>query len=103
MQLPNLPAGMHLAPLAHSHAGVAMQNVSMTPGSCRRAPHAAGRTARSFHSAALGPPAACLSLLIAAGASADSRLIELSQDDAQWVMPAKNYSPTRYSGLDEIN
>src|SRR3954453_3377394 len=28
---------------------------------------------------------------------------ELQKDDGQWVMPAKNYSSTRYSGLDEIN
>jgi lanthanide-dependent methanol dehydrogenase len=27
----------------------------------------------------------------------------LQQDDAQWVMPAKNYASTRYSGLNEIN
>ena len=27
----------------------------------------------------------------------------LSQDDGQWVMPAKNYASTRFSGLDEIN
>ncbi|MBZ9936993.1 methanol/ethanol family PQQ-dependent dehydrogenase [Mesorhizobium sp. BR1-1-16] len=25
------------------------------------------------------------------------------QEDGQWVMPAKNYASTRYSGLDEIN
>ena len=27
----------------------------------------------------------------------------LQQDDGQWVMPAKNYASTRFSGLDEIN
>ena len=27
----------------------------------------------------------------------------LSQDDQQWVMPAKNYANTRFSGLDQIN
>jgi lanthanide-dependent methanol dehydrogenase len=27
----------------------------------------------------------------------------LQNDDGQWVMPAKNYSSTRFSGLDEIN
>jgi len=27
----------------------------------------------------------------------------LAQDDGQWVMPAKNYASTRFSGLDEIN
>jgi lanthanide-dependent methanol dehydrogenase len=30
-------------------------------------------------------------------------LLELQNDDAQWVMPAKNYASTRYSGLDQIN
>ncbi|HEV3484660.1 MAG TPA: PQQ-dependent dehydrogenase, methanol/ethanol family, partial [Vicinamibacterales bacterium] len=30
-------------------------------------------------------------------------LVELSRDDAQWIMPAKNYASTRYSGLDQIN
>ncbi len=35
--------------------------------------------------------------------TANEQLIELSRDDAQWVMPAKNYSSTRYSGLDQIN
>jgi PQQ-dependent dehydrogenase (methanol/ethanol family) len=28
---------------------------------------------------------------------------ELQKDDGQWIMPAKNYSSTRFSGLDEIN
>jgi lanthanide-dependent methanol dehydrogenase len=27
----------------------------------------------------------------------------LQQDDGQWIMPAKNYASTRFSGLDEIN
>src|SRR5436190_8215002 len=27
----------------------------------------------------------------------------LAKDDGQWVMPAKNYASTRFSGLDEIN
>src|SRR4051794_8306793 len=27
----------------------------------------------------------------------------LQADDGQWVMPAKNYASTRFSGLDEIN
>ena len=26
----------------------------------------------------------------------------MSQDHAQWVMPAKNYAATRFSGLDQI-
>jgi glucose dehydrogenase len=35
------------------------------------------------------------------GAAAD--LLRLQADDAQWVMAAKNYASTRYSGLAEIN
>src|SRR5207253_4166594 len=27
----------------------------------------------------------------------------LQQDDGQWIMPAKNYASTRFSGLTEIN
>src|SRR4051812_48674888 len=30
-------------------------------------------------------------------------LVSLAADDAQWVMPAKNYAGTRYSGLNQIN
>src|SRR5215212_218457 len=30
-------------------------------------------------------------------------LVQLQRDDAQWIMPAKNYASTRYSGLDQIN
>ncbi|MFC6488996.1 methanol/ethanol family PQQ-dependent dehydrogenase [Nitratireductor sp. GCM10026969] len=37
------------------------------------------------------------------GAHANENLIELSQDDTQWVMPAKNYASTRFSGLDQID
>jgi lanthanide-dependent methanol dehydrogenase len=29
--------------------------------------------------------------------------LQLQSDDNQWVMPAKNYASTRYSGLDRIN
>jgi lanthanide-dependent methanol dehydrogenase len=29
--------------------------------------------------------------------------LQLQFDDNQWVMPAKNYASTRYSGLDQIN
>ncbi|MBL29126.1 MAG: PQQ-dependent dehydrogenase, methanol/ethanol family [Rhodospirillaceae bacterium] len=35
-------------------------------------------------------------------AHAADDLIDLSQDDAQWVMPAKNYASTRFSGLENI-
>ena len=43
--------------------------------------------------------------LAASGSSAyaSDELVELSEDGAQWVMPAKNYSSTRYSTLDQIN
>lgn len=34
---------------------------------------------------------------------ASEEILELTQDDTQWVMPAKNYASTRYSGLDQIN
>jgi alcohol dehydrogenase (cytochrome c) len=30
-------------------------------------------------------------------------LDSLSRDDKQWVMPAKNYANTRFSGLNQIN
>src|SRR5215204_6096201 len=30
-------------------------------------------------------------------------LADLQADDGQWVMPAKNYASTRYSGLQQIN
>ncbi|WP_375263323.1 PQQ-dependent dehydrogenase, methanol/ethanol family [Palleronia sp.] len=30
-------------------------------------------------------------------------LVEMQQDPAQWIMPAKNYASTRYSELDQIN
>jgi PQQ-dependent dehydrogenase (methanol/ethanol family) len=35
------------------------------------------------------------------GSAADPAVLQ--QDDGQWVMPAKNYASTRFSGLDEIN
>jgi alcohol dehydrogenase (cytochrome c) len=41
--------------------------------------------------------------LQAGAAFGAEELVELSQDDAQWVMPAKNYASTRYSGLAQIN
>jgi PQQ-dependent dehydrogenase (methanol/ethanol family) len=53
------------------------------------------------------------SLLLLLGAQADrpqaqqpdmgQDLLQLQSDDNQWIMPAKNYASTRYSGLDEIN
>src|SRR5438105_1112900 len=41
--------------------------------------------------------------LFAGGASANDELIKLSKDPNQWVMPAGNYSNTRYSELNQIN
>ena len=32
-----------------------------------------------------------------------TNLLELQQDDGQWVMPAKNYASTRFSALNQIN
>src|SRR5690606_16654357 len=42
-------------------------------------------------------------ILAGSASEASEELVELSQDDAQWVMPAKNYASQRYSGLDQIN
>ena len=39
----------------------------------------------------------------ALGGSLSGDPATLQQDDGQWVMPAKNYASTRFSGLDEIN
>jgi PQQ-dependent dehydrogenase (methanol/ethanol family) len=41
--------------------------------------------------------------LLPALVRANQELLLLQQDDTQWVMPAKNYSATRYSSLDQIN
>ena len=38
----------------------------------------------------------------ALGGSATQDLSRLQQDDGQWIMPAKNYAGTRFSGLTEI-
>jgi PQQ-dependent dehydrogenase (methanol/ethanol family) len=45
--------------------------------------------------------AACSGWL--ANAPASDEVVRLSQDDGQWVMAAKNYANTRFSGLDQIN
>jgi glucose dehydrogenase len=55
--------------------------------------------------------AGCLLLLLEvyAGSSraqqptVSTDLLQLQFDDNQWIMPAKNYASTRYSGLDQIN
>jgi lanthanide-dependent methanol dehydrogenase len=36
-------------------------------------------------------------------AAPQTNLAQLMQDDGQWVMPAKNYQSTRFSGLNQIN
>lgn len=38
-----------------------------------------------------------------ADAPASDEIVRLSRDDSQWVMAAKNYANTRFSGLDQIN
>src|SRR5437868_5339592 len=38
-----------------------------------------------------------------AGDSTHPSSTEMESDDGQWVMPAKNYASTRFSGLDQIN
>ncbi|MEX2497018.1 MAG: methanol/ethanol family PQQ-dependent dehydrogenase [Woeseia sp.] len=43
------------------------------------------------------------SFFVSIGSEASEELVQLSQDDRQWVMPAKNYASTRFSGLDQIN
>ncbi len=44
-----------------------------------------------------------LPLLVMPVAATAQNLMELSEDDTQWVMPAKNYASTRFSGLKQIN
>lgn len=44
-----------------------------------------------------------LSLTAATSLQASTDLKKISEDDSQWVMPAKNYSSTRFSQLDQIN
>jgi len=46
--------------------------------------------------------AICPARLQAQQGSAED-LTQLQTDDNQWIMPAKNYASTRYSGLDQIN
>jgi PQQ-dependent dehydrogenase (methanol/ethanol family) len=61
--------------------------MAMTLASCQRRP-----------SDARGPASAR-----ALGGSVKGDPATLAQDDGQWVMPAKNYASTRFSGLNEIN
>ncbi len=46
---------------------------------------------------------AALVALVPQGLTANDELLELQNDDAQWVMPGKDYSGTRYSTLSQIN
>jgi PQQ-dependent dehydrogenase (methanol/ethanol family) len=52
---------------------------------------------------ALSAVLAAFAGLAAERQSGQSDLVALGADDAQWVMPAKNYASTRYSGLNQIN
>jgi PQQ-dependent dehydrogenase (methanol/ethanol family) len=65
-------------------------------GTDSKAPRQAGF--RTLFVALLG-----LMLAVPGQAGASQELIELSQDDAQWVMAPKNYASTRFSGLNQIN
>jgi alcohol dehydrogenase (cytochrome c) len=47
--------------------------------------------------------AATMLMLVQGPAHGAEELIEMSRDDAEWVMPAKNYASTRFSGLDQID
>jgi len=38
-----------------------------------------------------------------ASPSAGTNIVQLQADDGQWIMPAKNYASTRFSGLTQIN
>jgi lanthanide-dependent methanol dehydrogenase len=58
------------------------------------------RSPGTFHSAALGFAASFFCITCA---TASEELVRMSQDDSQWIMPAKNYSSTRFSGLDQVN
>ncbi|MBI5616570.1 MAG: PQQ-dependent dehydrogenase, methanol/ethanol family [Gammaproteobacteria bacterium] len=49
----------------------------------------------------VSPLLSCLALAPALATAED--LAATAADDAQWIMPAKNYQATRYSGLDQIN
>jgi lanthanide-dependent methanol dehydrogenase len=43
-----------------------------------------------------------LALVLPWSASANDELLKLQNDDSVWVIPGKNYSSTRYSGLNQI-
>jgi lanthanide-dependent methanol dehydrogenase len=59
-----------------------------------------GCRTRSESSKKVPPPASARNPAIA-GAKVAAQ--PPGQDDGQWLMPAKNYASTRYSGLDQIN
>jgi methanol dehydrogenase (cytochrome c) subunit 1 len=56
-----------------------------------------------------GPSASAIVGILIAGcmlggfASANERLISLSQSDENWVMPGKNYASGNYSKMTQIN
>ena len=74
----------------------------MRTGKARR-PHRALSAVRSSRLPCRHVLAAPILLFLHGPAQSAEELIELSQDDGQWVMPAKNYASTRFSGLDQIN
>jgi len=74
----------------------------MRTGNVTRPPPAASNSRDASLRAWCGLAGAML-VLVAGEAYGAQELIELSGDDAQWVMPAKNYASTRFSGLDRIN
>jgi len=74
----------------------------MRTGKARR-PHRALSAVRSSRLLCGHVLVALVLLFLHSPVQAAEQLIELSQDDGQWVMPAKNYASTRFSGLDQIN
>jgi PQQ-dependent dehydrogenase (methanol/ethanol family) len=65
--------------------------LSLICASCNRADHATRRSSFPFLQRFGSAPAE------------KTNLVALQQEDGQWIMPAKDYASTRFSGLDEIN
>jgi alcohol dehydrogenase (cytochrome c) len=61
-----------------------------------------GASSAAFSAAAF-PLACCIATFLFAPHPVGAEdLVKMSQDDTQWIMPAGNYSLTRYSDLDQI-
>jgi PQQ-dependent dehydrogenase (methanol/ethanol family) len=58
---------------------------------------------RNWEGGALIVAAALASLSVSFAAAFADDLDGMSRDDKQWIMPAKNYASTRFSGLNQIN